>query len=178
VHEEKDGGNSMRIVEHKIINDELALIKGYIETGDTKSAIAHIDDAIERHDGWMKLSPNAKACDTLQAESKRHYEIMDSCLKCGDINGAALRDNICRGLDYARGLIINAGDEFDEAQTSEWISVKDRLPENASPVLCITYKGNPFVARYDHKWARWRVSGTTDVTHWMPLPKPPKGASE
>lgn len=63
---------------------------------------------------------------------------------------------------------------YADGLAQRWISVDERLPENGKRVLVTTDKGNPFVARYDHKWARWRVSGTTDVTHWMPLPKPPE----
>lgn len=57
---------------------------------------------------------------------------------------------------------------------SEWISVKERLPEHENAVLCVTKNGNPFIGRYDHTWKHWRVSGSVTVTHWMLLPEPPK----
>jgi hypothetical protein len=56
----------------------------------------------------------------------------------------------------------------------EWISVKDRLPEQGQEV--IVYSGGvlkPTVFAYQFwnkhydSWAR--------ITHWMPLPEPPKG---
>ncbi len=68
----------------------------------------------------------------------------------------------------------------------EWISVKDRLPEKRGEYLCYfrypgidvpslnficdvicqnTYQGS----------GRW-LSDMNNVTHWMPLPEPPKEA--
>ena len=64
----------------------------------------------------------------------------------------------------------------------EWISVNDRLPEAGGYVVCIA-KRNPFsrfmpmVARIEKNG--WANSITeqyiSEVTHWMPIPKPPKG---
>lgn len=57
---------------------------------------------------------------------------------------------------------------------SEWISVKDRLPENNNPILVYMPE--------EKGWLRYGISigiiddGTDDkdeVTHWMPLPLPP-----
>jgi hypothetical protein len=66
---------------------------------------------------------------------------------------------------------------------SEWISVKDRLPEIGVDVL-ISYGGLPFyhlaflTHNGDIKWFNGNHSNTEysldDVTHWMPLPKPPE----
>ena len=61
----------------------------------------------------------------------------------------------------------------------EWISVKDRLPEPFDQVIiCRPSKGAPRVEAGSldvNGW--WRVYGTRtkSVTHWMPLPDPPKG---
>lgn len=60
---------------------------------------------------------------------------------------------------------------------SEWISVKDRLPEDGETVL--TFKnGITEVQVYEKKrngWIRgnWFWSMAT-VSHWMPLPEPPE----
>ena len=64
----------------------------------------------------------------------------------------------------------------------EWISVKDRLPEAGGYVVCIA-KSNPFsrfmpmVARIEKNgWVNPITEGyISEVTHWMPLPEPPKG---
>ena len=62
----------------------------------------------------------------------------------------------------------------------EWISVKDRLPEDFKTVLALCKDGGMFVGRHT-SWHRWeiftamkstRVVSRT-VTHWMPLPASP-----
>ena len=58
----------------------------------------------------------------------------------------------------------------------EWISVKDRLPETT--IRCIVSKYNvPFLAYWDgEKWRETNKLIVVDgVTHWMPMPIPPKG---
>ena len=64
----------------------------------------------------------------------------------------------------------------------EWISVEDRLPENGGYVVCIA-KRNPFsrfmpmVARIEKNGWVNPITGQyiSEVTHWMPMPHPPKG---
>ena len=64
----------------------------------------------------------------------------------------------------------------------EWISVYDELPEAGGYVVCIA-KRNPF-SRFMPMVARIEKNGwvnpiteqyISEVTHWMPLPNPPKG---
>ena len=65
----------------------------------------------------------------------------------------------------------------------EWISVKDRLPKRHGRYLVFVKNltrwhvlDNPvFVA--DFVYGQWNFHGWEDncVTHWMPLPQPPKG---
>lgn len=60
----------------------------------------------------------------------------------------------------------------------EWISVKDRLPENKKYVLVWEPKlDKNIIARYNEKNGYWWSDGYFFVfpTHWMPLPEPPKG---
>ena len=55
-----------------------------------------------------------------------------------------------------------------------WISVKDRLPEIGTLALVFGSAGAMTVARYI-AWAEWVVPGMfSAITHWMPLPAPPK----
>lgn len=61
-----------------------------------------------------------------------------------------------------------------------WISVKDRLPENDGLyIVCKTVKGHQisFEAHWKgNKWLSVVKNNQLDyVTHWMPLPEPPKG---
>ena len=64
----------------------------------------------------------------------------------------------------------------------EWVSVNDRRPEAGEYVVCIA-KRNPF-SRFMPMVARIEKNGwvnpiteqyISEVTHWMPLPVPPKG---
>lgn len=62
----------------------------------------------------------------------------------------------------------------------EWISVKDRLPEDMVDVLTCDAKGNIHVMWHHHDFMHPFNVGRNDlryypVTHWMPLPQPPKG---
>jgi hypothetical protein len=66
---------------------------------------------------------------------------------------------------------------------SEWISVKDRLPENeVDAILAILLNGNYYVMigrRSGYVWDIYTLDGiqwVNSVTHWMPLPEPPKEA--
>ena len=53
----------------------------------------------------------------------------------------------------------------------KWISVKDRLPDYDSHFLAFTKDGNMCVYFF---WAtEWDLT-FNHVTHWMPLPEPPK----
>ena len=87
-------------------------------------------------------------------------------------------------LEYAENLQTT-----DVAQ--EWISVKDRLPDNKEYdwVLAQVVEDNgfmhiPTVMEYRQSKNDWfeetygwisKHNGTFTVTHWMPLPQPPKG---
>lgn len=65
---------------------------------------------------------------------------------------------------------------------TEWISVKDRLPEDNAVVLCKCRAGIYEVlmwigGSWYHDTNHCYMKGF--VTHWMPLPEPPKeGGSE
>lgn len=55
----------------------------------------------------------------------------------------------------------------------DWISVDDRLPEEGDRVL--SYSNGGMMQRdyiYRNKWESYDRG--YNVTHWMPLPKPPQ----
>ena len=70
----------------------------------------------------------------------------------------------------ARKLI----EEAPAVPMPEWISVQEKLPENNGKVLAFTLSGKYAVARYDQRRQCWIAAGNLTVTHWMPLPDPPK----
>jgi hypothetical protein len=62
---------------------------------------------------------------------------------------------------------------------SEWISVEERLPQQGPWVLICLCGRSVFVGRLsNHKTPKWQMGfeakAVTGVTHWMPLPEPPK----
>ena len=56
----------------------------------------------------------------------------------------------------------------------EWISVKDRLPEQWEEAICIAADGDMMIGKYT-EWGWMFPCYFEDLTHWMPLPAPPKG---
>lgn len=80
------------------------------------------------------------------------------------------------GINYARNTIIEAP-TGEVVPKSEWISVDDRLPEEDTIVL--VWCGE--VSVYNYLRYDWWYTGYCDITtedggitHWMPLPEPPK----
>ena len=68
---------------------------------------------------------------------------------------------------------------LDYAPTQQWISVKDRLPEDGVDVIVCTNRNGRTVEfayyRYQRKaWFRSCILLIPDVLYWMPLPEPPK----
>ena len=79
-------------------------------------------------------------------------------------------------VENAVNILINNG-----VTVQEWISVKDRLPEEK--VNCIVYYQHSYCNNDDY-WAigmcfydgeKFQLNPAYKVTHWMPLPQPPKG---
>jgi hypothetical protein len=62
---------------------------------------------------------------------------------------------------------------------SEWISVKDRLPQPLEDVLAHELRGRIFIGYCAETFIGnpiWYVGGygAITITHWMPLPNPPE----
>ena len=65
-------------------------------------------------------------------------------------------------------------------QFNKWIPVTERLPDKGKVVLALgkrhatsgMFQGT---SKYDPKLWYWKGGTLKEVTHWMPLPEPPKG---
>ena len=56
----------------------------------------------------------------------------------------------------------------------EWISVDDRLPEQGEKAICIDADGDMMIGKYT-EWGWMFPCYFEELTHWMPIPEPPKG---
>lgn len=95
--------------------------------------------------------------DALALEIKRWFVIPD--------NRKTMKD----AIDHAETI--------DYVPRQQWISVKDRLPDDEKDVLC--YLGDAILRFTTVGYlldGEWRGDGfpLRYVTHWMPLPEPPK----
>lgn len=82
--------------------------------------------------------------------------------------------------DYGKYIIENA--PIIEAR-EQWISVEDRLPEESGYYLTLLTMERYMVLHFSKKHRKFNCYDTLElsdlipieeVTHWMPLPEPPK----
>ena len=87
-----------------------------------------------------------------------------------------VREKLVELIESARYWGSNTSEEIashliDNGVTVQgWISVKDRLPDVGKFVLIYSENNGVFMDYHDGA-----TFGYYDVTHWMPLPQPPKG---
>ena len=65
------------------------------------------------------------------------------------------------------------------ASKQEWISVEERLPKQSGKYIVCTKKGNVYQTKFysypENKGGHWgQKDNGRSITHWMPLPDPPK----
>lgn len=91
------------------------------------------------------------------------------------------------GSDGAMAMEIVMTTPAADVAPVVWIPVTERLPEDRSDVLVVAYwheRWGVYMGWCAPKRAEWSVHiGIGDrndvaVTHWMPLPEPPKGVSD
>jgi hypothetical protein len=110
-----------------------------------------------------------------EQEKQKQIEEMakDICCVKQNCNDICHPTNSCRALKYAVRL-YEAG-----YRKQEWISVEDRLPKKHETVLVFINVGKYRFISTDFLCSsgKWYDQGT-DVTHWIPLPKPPNTKGE
>lgn len=79
---------------------------------------------------------------------------------------------------------LESENEQLRVKVNKWVSVEDRLPEKYVTVRVWPTKGNDDAMQsmdrgsiQDDGWnvENWQSIFSHPVTHWMPLPEPPKG---
>jgi hypothetical protein len=97
-----------------------------------------------------------------------------------DILIKALVAAYCSGVDAVDGYLRNSLSAYrNSVKRLQWISVKDRLPEDGDDLSIMLVWRN---IEHDYDTVRWRyqqgwdcvIQDKSTITHWMPLPKPPK----
>ena len=110
-----------------------------------------------------------------------------------------VREKLVELIESARYWGSNTSEEIADnlldsgVTVQEWISVKDMLPEQppnrvdeqgrswfTQDIDCIVYDGKiVFAAHYCFQnkcfWYADTLHPLNNITHWMPLPQPPKG---
>ena len=101
------------------------------------------------------------------------------------IRNAAWEGDVVRVSTEAARIII------DVLKGQDWISVKERLPEEGVRVLAVKklkdgrrdlalatcipeYKHHDYVTGEDIVEPYWVCGGNNNITHWMPLPEMPE----
>lgn len=78
--------------------------------------------------------------------------------------------------EYLADCLINNG-----VTVQEWVDVKDRLPEESGMYIVTANDGHAHrvsFVKWQKKNRMWNLNGARSywrVTHWMPMPQPPKG---
>lgn len=116
----------------------------------------------------------------LPEKFSKNAELLDVLMKAAD----AIEEVTAMAESYKRSMKAWA-DTAGKAteQIPRWIPVTERLPDHLTSVIVHRKDGGIFIWEYfdtsptDDCWIgdSMNVYSFYDVTHWMPLPAPPKG---
>lgn len=109
-----------------------------------------------------KIKKGLECCDFEHWQGRK-------CEQCPYMNAD---DEWCDSMDEIRGDAIAYIQQL-EAQVPRWISVKDRLPEIYETVIIWRSDCHKATIGWNFQ-PGWSVPKGVEVTHWMPLPEPPK----
>ena len=96
-----------------------------------------------------------------------------------------LKDYECTEMSPVDNKKMSAA--LREQEEKRWIPVTERLPGNEGTYLVYTERGSVFASHFytEKRFAsgyvrepQWSQRGTVKVTHWMPMPQPPKGGAD
>lgn len=117
-------------------------------------------------DNWEKLVELLKECE-------REYENFVNKTSFIPNKAEFVADHL-----IAHGVTLQ---DVPDNDVGKWISVKDRLPEESGTYIVTANDGHAqrvsFVL-WQKKNRMWNLTGARSywrVTHWQPMPQPPKG---
>ena len=120
-------------------------------------------------------------CDLCIADAKEKGKSTDcdGCIK----QWLEMDEDRPQGLGYDVGRPWNCMMDDLSKPKPEWISVEKRLPDKRGKYLVYGHlpvsRLNVFeIALYENDGKWWTAARTEIITHWMPLPEPPKEVSE
>ena len=97
-------------------------------------------------------------------------------------NGVTVQEDCKDCAEATQNCIAELQEKIAELRyVQEWVSVKERLPQEK--VNCIVHYKHAYCDNDDY-WAigmcfydgeKFRADPAYKVTHWMPMPQPPKG---
>ena len=107
-----------------------------------------------------------------------HDELKERCRACSQ---GCIYPSECSYFDKPplrcmRQLLSEAADAIEELSKPRWIPVSERLPEDGQWVLVWGHgqKIPIMMFRESGAWIDDQFEFHTTITHWMPLPEPPK----
>ena len=109
------------------------------------------------------------------SNEKREQQMMDAADRYAD----EVCDESCTGAQVAETINDFCAGWRAADSHPHWISVEEKLPEECELVYAIR-EGNvepgiyKFMAKDQWEWAPRFIACLDDITHWMPLPKPPR----
>lgn len=97
-------------------------------------------------------------------------------------SGVTVQEDCKDCAEATQNCIVKLQEQIAELRSAhEWISVLDRLPEESGMYIVTANDGHAqrvsFV-QWQKKNRMWNLTGARSywrVTHWQPMPQPPKG---
>ena len=116
---------------------------------------------------------NGRTAEEIKRGIKCHVSWGDCSTECpyDDVRNKPAHECIQSMTKDAHALI-----ERLEGQVPRWISVEERLPEVKGKYIVCTRKKAVYCTafRFFHGEGYFATDLNTHITHWMPLPEPPK----
>ena len=136
---------------------------------------AYMVKSLKDEDG--KVYPSTVPLDECSPIGKDLLKLIDEAIARQSVKSEDVQEAIDVLQAYEPTTRKNRTVDGVTEQYQPWIPVSEKLPEKSIDVLTYRKNGNSKVLRFENdcKWYDSYNEWETDVTHWKPLPEPPKG---